>query len=84
MAGLDALHSLELKAQLGNRIALGGFQFVELHVLDQDCQRIANATELLAVAADLVEHFLFDFRIAAMAEVDIDQPELAGRRAKGP
>jgi hypothetical protein len=49
---------------------------VELEVVEQDLERIADPAELTAVAADLVEDRLFHVGVRCLAEIDVDAPEL--------
>src|ERR1700681_4447392 len=48
-----------------------------MKVLDQHDQRIADAAELLAVGGDVGQHLFLDLGLARLAEIDVDQAELA-------
>ena len=45
-------------------------------MIEQHLERIADATELAAVAADLVQDGLLDFRARRLAQIDVDEAEL--------
>src|SRR6185295_688593 len=56
----------------------------KLDVFEQNAQHIAEPPELAAVAADLFENLFFELRVSALAEVDVDEPELASDRVEHP
>src|SRR4029078_5486353 len=48
-----------------------------MEVRQQHGKRVADAAELLAVGGDVGEHARLDAWIARLAEIDVDEPELA-------
>jgi hypothetical protein len=48
-----------------------------MEVGDQDSQGITDATQLPAVAADIFQNFLLHLGSARLAEIDVDQAQLA-------
>src|SRR5258708_4801689 len=48
----------------------------------QHDQGIADAADLFSVRADIRQHVFLDFRRAGLAEIDIDQSELAADRTE--
>ena len=59
------------------------FRSPEPHVLQNDFQRVANATKLAPVAADGFQNFSFQVGIACAAEIDVDKAELPDLRREG-
>jgi hypothetical protein len=56
---------------------LFGFQIPELHVLENDFQRVADAAKLPPVASDLIEELALEVGFARCAEIDVDEAELS-------
>jgi hypothetical protein len=67
----------ELPLENVQRVLFFGFQIPELHVLQNDFQRVANAAELPPIAPDPVEKLALEVGVACAAEIDVDEAELS-------
>lgn len=65
-------------------MALVRRQGLQVEPVEQHVQRFADSTDLAAVAADIVEDALLQLGIGGMAEIDIDQADLAAGGAQDP
>jgi hypothetical protein len=74
---LDLPDRRELPLENVQRVLLFGFQIPELHMLQDDFQRIADAAELAPVAPDPVEKFPLEVGFPGGAEIDVEEAELS-------
>ncbi|MGD9540647.1 MAG: hypothetical protein AB7V61_06895 [Methylocystis sp.] len=54
-----------------------------LEIFQQDFERVADAAQLAAVAADFFENFLLYLRARGLPEIDIDDPKRRALLKKG-
>ncbi len=77
---LLSLDPLDLAQHAGE--AVDGFllflvEVLQVGVFDQDRHGVADAAELAAVGADVFQDLRLDFRRARLAEIDVDEADLA-------
>ena len=77
MRGLRLSHRRELPLENVQRVLLLRFQFPELHMLENDFQRVANAAELAPLGPDPVEKLPLKVGFRSVAEIDVDEVELS-------
>ena len=76
MPGLRLPHRRELPLENVQRVLFVRFQIPELHVLENDFQRVADAAELSPVAPDLVEDLALKVGFRRVAEIDVDEARI--------
>ena len=77
MSGLRLPHGRDLPLENVQCVLFVGLQILELHVLQNDFQRVADAAKLSPAAPDRFQDFSFYVGVGRAAEIDVDEPELS-------
>ena len=77
-------HRCELPFENVQRVLFFGFQIPELHVLQNDFKRVADAAELPPITPNSIEKLALKVRFSRVAEIDVDEAELSALLIEGP
>src|ERR1700722_12099331 len=77
MPGLHLSHRRKLPLENVQRVLFLRFQIPELHMLENDFERVADATELAPIAPDPIEKLPLEVGFTRGAEIDVDEAELS-------
>jgi hypothetical protein len=81
---LYLLHPGELPLEYFDDLFLGVAKALEMNVLEEDLERLANVPKLPSVATDLIQNSLLHVGMLRVPKVNIDEPELRSLLIEGP